>query len=315
MLKFYMDKHDFIKLLESNSPNTVQEALSNMGIVFPVEKVGIGNYATVYKDSARNIARFSASKTDIFIDRMIADSGYGAQIFSTDTLVLNDFHTGICYISFTLREDVANLQSAKCAFDVDDILYAPTEFLEMFPDGIHNDLAVYYEESGGKHRNPELGNMLDHLFGFRLRPESLSNFFRSLHSYLQNDAVKTTGILALHNKHFAFLYSKNANRFSANTDLWIGLLQLCKAATNSEFRPILTSIIAGLIAFEDIVGFFPYDCQHKNLGIHNGRVVMRDYYYIGEVYKNLQIYLEAEWGHLVKNHMLISQNVNTALRK
>ncbi len=157
-----------------------------------------------------------------------------------------------------------------------------------------------------------MGDILDSMLGYSVIPDILSAYIRELHTCLMKDG-KTNDILDLHHKHFEFLYKniKNKQMFEyagieGNVfyvkNMLIGLLQFCKAANNPTLRPMLTKILDGLITPEDVVGLFPYDCKHDNLGVYDGKVIMRDAYYVRDAYSELEEIMEEKWANLLDEH-------------
>ncbi len=262
----------------------VQSALHSLGISLPVQPVGKGFFATTFLDVNGNVLRISRSATDKFIDDMIDSSEY-IPILSSEIIRIGD-DGDKCYLSLTYRPNLESLPDVSIHFNIDDVIECPESFERMMSKEKLDLLVTHFEDS--EHNvdynatNPRMGDIIDTMFGFVAIPGRSSAYAENLRKYLQNGNVTTQEILNLHRQHFGFICENIITKA-----MFVGLLQFCKAVINAECRHLLTEILDAILFFEERIGFFPYDCKHDNLGVYEGKIVIRDYYYLRDAYDEI----------------------------
>ncbi len=277
----------------------IREELESLGAVYPLEYLESGNFAQAFRDANDNILRVSSVPEDYFTDKIIVDKNY-IPLMAHELFIFGDgSKTENACGSVTLRQDLPEISEDEMYFDTESLQNTLQFFDDVLTQKAIERIVTFFEKEDC-FTNVDVGNVFDAVLGHEMCPEIASAFTHELRQCLKSKFT-IKDVVNIHRKHFGFLYDhinesgdlcyEGPECSSAIHDIrhhFIGIMQFIDVLNNDDLREMLLQIVDAYIDFEEVTGFFPYDVCHSNLGLWNGNIVIRDYYYLPYAYPELQ---------------------------
>ncbi len=273
--------------------------LIDFGVEFPVTEIGEGHFSTCFQDANGHILRVSSEYTDKFIDDILKDAGYP---------ILNSSLIYICEgqaFTVTLRKDIESLKTPRVSVTVDE--FENSLMMSTMSGAARSKLLNKFLLLTGEYSDLPVGNVLEDVVGYEIDPEISIALVRDIRDRIINEDISEESLLRTHRKHYGFVYESvdlalkygfvsnhaftNDNQIKNGNFTVSAIVSLTKALRNVINREIIFQITECVLDFYEKTGLFPYDFTEENLGIHNDKIVIRDPYYIGLMYRDL----ESEW--------------------
>lgn len=273
--------------------------LKDMGVLFPVVNVGSGLSATCYKDSKGNILRITKNYLDCYLDKRMQKNGF--PVLESNLFLCSK--SGGKAFGVTYRENIECLTSIKVKIKIDEELndYLCHRTNDMLINKVIADKIshIYVEDIANY--------LIDNI-----EPVYLINFLCDLKKMFRENK-NINSLISVHKKYFSDFVKlidfndRNYGRGRIESDKFLGgssykiyhhfsgFIALSSIIGIPESEKRFLDILDGILDFYEKTKMFPYDCKSENLGFYKNNVMVRDYYFVTNVYQDLYFNLVSDF--------------------